>query len=74
LEACQKQVAFEILRPVDDFKKTIDSIIEDSSKGSKNLIDKLIGDSVQLFDTLIPISSNSFAVQKVNKDKGKPVA
>jgi transposase len=58
----------------DDFKKTIDSIIEDSSKGSKNLIDKLIGDSVQLFDTLIPINSNSFAVQKANKDKAKPAA
>jgi hypothetical protein len=56
----------------DDFKKTIDSIIEDSSKGSKNFIDKLIGDSVQLFDTLIPINSNSFAVQKVNKDKANP--
>ncbi|MDR1473411.1 MAG: hypothetical protein LBI41_02435, partial [Lactobacillales bacterium] len=36
---------------------------------SKNLIDKLIADSVQLFDTLVPINENSFATQKVNKNK-----
>ena len=53
----------------DDFKETIDSIIEDTDKGSKNLIDKLIGDSVQLFDTLVPINDNSFATHKVNKDE-----
>jgi transposase len=44
-----------------DFKKTIDSIIEDTCNGSKELIDKLIGESVQMFDTLVPISENSFA-------------
>jgi hypothetical protein len=30
---------------------------------------KLIDDSVQLFDTLVPINGNSFAAQKVNKNK-----
>jgi transposase len=53
----------------DDFKQTIDSIIEDSGNGSKNLIDKLIGDSVQLFDTLVPINDNSFAAPKINKEE-----
>jgi transposase len=53
----------------DNFKETIASIIEDTDKGSKNLIDKLIGDSVQLYDTLDPINSNSFSAKKVNKDK-----
>ena len=50
----------------DDFKDTIDSIVEDTDKGSKELIDKLIGDSVQLFDALVPINGNTFAVEKVN--------
>jgi transposase len=53
----------------DDFKKTIDSIVGDTDKGSKELIDKLIGDSVQIFDTLIPINSNTFAVKNINEDK-----
>lgn len=47
-----------------NFKDTIDSIIEDTGKGSKNLIDKLIGESVQIFDTLIPINDNSFIVEE----------
>jgi len=46
-----------------DFKKTIDSIIEDTYGGSKELIDKLIGESVQMFDTLVPINGNSFAAE-----------
>ena len=50
----------------DDFKETIDSIVQDTDKGSKKLIDKLIGESVQLFDTLIPINGNSFAAEYVH--------
>jgi len=46
-----------------DFTETIDSIIEDTCDGSKALIDKLIGESVQIFDTLIPINGNSFAAE-----------
>ena len=46
-----------------DFTETIDSIIEDTCYGSKALIDKLIGDSVQIFDTLVPINGNSFAAE-----------
>jgi hypothetical protein len=53
----------------DDFKETIDSIVEDTDKGSKELIDKLIGDSVQIFDTLIPVNGNTFAVRNITKDK-----
>jgi transposase len=45
-----------------DFKETIDSIIDDTDKQSKKLIDKLIGDSVQIFDTLDPINNNTFVV------------
>ena len=43
------------------FTETIDSIIEDTCNGSKELIDKLIGESVQIFDMLVPINGNSFA-------------
>ena len=43
------------------FTETIDSIIEDTCNGSKELIDKLIGVSVQIFDMLVPINGNSFA-------------
>ena len=53
----------------DDFRDTIDSIIEDTGEGSKKLIDKLIGESVQIFDTLVPINDNSFVVKNVNKEK-----
>ena len=45
----------------DDFKQTIDSIVGDTSGGSKEHIDKFIGESVQIFDTLIPINGNTFA-------------
>ena len=48
-----------------DFTETIDSIIEDTCDGSKALIDKLIGESVQLFDTLVPINGNAFAAEAV---------
>jgi len=54
----------------DAFKETIDSIIEDTDRGSKELIDKLIGESVQIFDTLAPINDNSFIVEKVKEKKG----
>jgi transposase len=46
----------------DVFKETIDSIVEDTDKGSKNRIDKLIGGSVQFFDMLIPVNGSSFAM------------
>ena len=52
-----------------DFMETIDSIIEDTDKGGKGFIDKLIGESVQLFDTLIPINDNSLAAEFANKKK-----
>jgi transposase len=52
-----------------DFKDTIDSIIEDTGKGSKELVDKLIGESVQIFDTLVPINGNSFVAIDADKEK-----
>ena len=48
----------------DAFKGTIDSIIEDTGKGNKELIDKLIGESIQIFDTLAPINGNTFVVKE----------
>lgn len=53
----------------DKFKDTIDSIIADTDKESKELIDKLIGESVQIFDTLIPINDNSFIAEKTIAEK-----
>ena len=52
----------------DNFMETIDSIIGDTGKGNKKLIDKLIGESVQIFDTLAPINGNSFSVVGVNNN------
>ena len=49
------------------FKDTIDSIIEDTGNGSKELIDKLIGEAVQIFDTLVPLNGNSFAAEDIKK-------
>jgi len=53
----------------DDFKRTIDSIIEDTDQGNKKIIDKLIGESVQIFDTLVPINDNTFAIGNLDKEK-----
>jgi transposase len=52
----------------DDFKETIDLIIGDTGKWSKKLIDKLIGEKIQMFDALVPINENSFAVEIVNTE------
>ena len=52
----------------DAFKETIDSIVEDVSKGNKKLVDKLIGESVQIFDTLKPINDNTFVVNELTSD------
>jgi len=43
------------------FQKTIDSIINSSDKENKDFIDKLIGDKVQLFDDINPVSKLSFS-------------
>ena len=50
----------------DEFKGTIDSIIDDSSTKDKRLIDRLIGEKVQLFDD-VPIIQNEVA--KVKKKR-----
>jgi transposase len=44
----------------DVFCKRIDAIIDNTSKGDKQLIDKLIGEKVQLFDELQPVNPNTF--------------
>jgi transposase len=51
----------------DAFQKTIDAIIDDTDKGSKALVDKLIGEPVQIFDLLAPVNANSFVACKVVK-------
>ena len=48
----------------DDFMEVIDSIVEDTDKGSKEIIDNLIVESVQILDTLIPINDNTFVSEK----------
>ena len=53
----------------DDFKKTIDFIVEDTGKGSKKIIDKLIGESVQIFDSLVPVNDNTFVSVKDTGDE-----
>lgn len=45
----------------DEFKKTIDGIIKDTGSESKDIIDRLIGEGVQLFDDLVSINANTFA-------------
>jgi len=42
------------------FCKRIDAIIDNTSKGDKQLIDKLIGEKVQLFDEFQPVNPNTF--------------
>jgi transposase len=53
----------------DVFKESIDSIINDADKGSKVLIDRLIGESAQIFDPLVPVNGNSFVVIKTAKEE-----
>jgi transposase len=57
-----------------NFKDTIDSIIKDTNNGNKRLIDKLIGESVQMFDTLVPINENSFISINANENRDDLVA
>jgi transposase len=57
-----------------DFKKTINSIIEDTGKESKEIIDKLIGESVQIFDDLVPINGNAFALKNVSNEESDAAA
>ena len=58
----------------EEFKETINAIIYDTSKSSKGVINKLIGDAVQLFDTLFPINENTYAIKETDIDKTKDVA
>jgi len=58
----------------DDFTETINAIIDDTGKGNKSLIDSLIGESVQLFDTIVPINENSFAAVEKCRLKNNYVA
>ena len=57
-----------------DFKDTIDAIIEDTDQGNKENMDKLIGEAVQIFDTLVPMNDNTFVVNRLNKPKANSVA
>jgi len=58
----------------DAFKESIDSIINDTDKRSKALVDGLIGEAVQIFDSLAPINDNSFIVIKTTKEEIVPAA
>jgi transposase len=53
----------------DSFKKAIDTIIGDTDKGSKALVDRLIGESVQIFDSLVPVNANSFVACEANTEE-----
>jgi transposase len=53
----------------DEFRESIDSIIDDTDKGSKAIVDGLIGESVQIFDSLTTINDNSFvAISAANNE------
>jgi len=57
------------------FKETIDSTIDAICDRSKRVIDKLIDESVQIFDnTLAPINGNSFAAGHTRGNKAAIVA
>lgn len=49
------------------FKKAIDSIIDDVSEDSKEEIAKLIGEKIQLFDSLNPLSENTYVLNKIHE-------
>jgi hypothetical protein len=42
------------------FREQIDSIIDSADNLNKEIVDRLIGEKVQLFDDLIAINENSF--------------
>jgi transposase len=58
----------------DAFKESIDSIINDADKDDKVLIDSLIGESVQIFDSLVLVNENSFVVSKTDKKEAGTAA
>ena len=58
----------------DAFKESINTIISDTDKGGKVLVDRLIGESVQIFDTLVPINEHTFVSIKVNEKNANLVA
>ena len=51
----------------DLFQQTIDGILNSADKENKTLIDKLIGDKVQLFDDINPMSQLSFCRETILK-------
>ena len=51
----------------DVFQETIDCIVNCADKENKTIIDKLIGDKVQLFDDIIAVSLLSFSKETVLK-------
>ena len=57
----------------DEFRETINAIIDDSSTKSKHLIDKLIGEKVQLFDDVPPALNEAVKI-KVSKSRLTPPA
>lgn len=44
------------------FKDTIDSIIDDTDTVFKDQVSMLIGEKIQLFDTLTPVCENTFSI------------
>lgn len=44
------------------FKDTIDSIIDGTDTVFKDQVSKLIGEKIQLFDTLTPVCENTFSI------------
>jgi transposase len=52
----------------EEFKKTIDTIIGETSGESKSKIDTLIGEPIQIFDKLIPINENTYVENNTCKE------
>jgi transposase len=51
----------------EEFQLTIDSIISDTDKNDKALIDRLIGERVQLFDVPVSTFKHNFGLAKQNR-------
>jgi hypothetical protein len=51
----------------DEFQEKIDSIVNDTDKKDKAVIDRLIGEKVQLFDGNIASSCSSFSATRLNR-------
>lgn len=68
-EHLKSRVRSKYYNQFDVFKKLIDSIIDDADKSSKALVNRFIGESVQIFDSLVSVNDNSFVVSNASGEE-----